>query len=214
MATNYNPRVVTNGLVLALDAGNLRSYPGTGTTIFDLSGNNNHGTLVNGVGFSTSNGGILTFDGVNDYVTVTLDLRNTTYSIMAIARYTGTQNRRVISSNSGNWLMGWWAGQTNKYFAEGWVSPELGGTAETSWISYVATGNQPADSWALYRNESLIVGPNANGVNGPNGIRLGGTGSFNEYAACQVGYVLAYNRVLTATEVAQNFNATRGRFGI
>ena len=60
--------IVTSGLILNLDAGNASSYPGTGTTWTDLSGNNNNGTLVNGVGYSSSNGGIMTFDGVNDFV--------------------------------------------------------------------------------------------------------------------------------------------------
>ena len=215
MALAHSPKIVTNGLVLCLDAANPKSYPGTGTTCFDLSGNNNNGTLVNGTTYSDTNNGRFIFDGSNDYITVSLNLQNTNYSVMAIARYTGTgQNRRVISSNSGNWLMGWWAGQTNKYFAEGWVSPETGGTAETSWICYVATGSQPSDSWALYRNGALIVGPNANGSNGPNGIRIGGSGVYGEYSACEVNYVSAYNRVLTATEIQQNFNAFRGRFGL
>ena len=68
MATNYNPRIVTDGLVLALDAGNTKSYPGSGSTWTDLSGNGNNGTLAGGVGYSSSNGGSLTFDGSNDYV--------------------------------------------------------------------------------------------------------------------------------------------------
>jgi hypothetical protein len=60
---------VTDGLVLALDAGNAKSYPGSGTTWGDLSGNGNNGTLVNGVGYNGSNGGSLSFDGVDDNVT-------------------------------------------------------------------------------------------------------------------------------------------------
>jgi len=212
MSVFDGPNVITNGLVLELDAANPKSYSGSGTTIFDLSGNRNHGTLVNGVGFNTNNGGILTFDGVDDYVTVSLNLQNTTYSIMGIARYTGVTSQRVISSNSGNWLMGWWAGRTNQYYAEAWVNNPAG-TAETSWICYMATGNQPGDSWALYRNGNLIAGPNTNGSNGPNGIRLGGS-ILGEYSTCQVGCVLAYNRVLTDDEIQQNFNALRGRYGL
>jgi hypothetical protein len=77
----------------------------------------------------------------------------------------------------------------------------------------MATGNQPGDSWALYRNGNLIAGPNTNGSNGPNGIRLGGS-ILGEYSTCQVGCVLAYNRVLTDDEIQQNFNALRGRYGL
>jgi hypothetical protein len=215
MGLYHSPRIVTDGLVLCLDAGNRKSYPGSGTTWTDLSGRGNNGTLVNGVVFSNSNGGIFDFDGTDDYISIPINLTNTTYTIIGIARYKGTDNERVISSNSGNWLMGWWGGQTNKYYAEGWVSNSGGDTAETNWICYAATGNQSGDSWQLYRNGVSIVGPNANGVNGPNGIRLGSSGVYSaETSACQVSYVLAYNRVLTAAEITQNFNATRGRFGI
>lgn len=72
--TTATPSIVTDGLVLNLDAGNIASYPVTGTTWTDLSGNNNNGTLVNGVGYNSGNGGSLIFDGVNDYVDVATNL--------------------------------------------------------------------------------------------------------------------------------------------
>jgi hypothetical protein len=68
LALSHSPSIVTDGLVLCLDAGNPKSYPGSGTTWTDLSGNGNNGTLVNGVGYSGSNLGSLVFDGSNDYV--------------------------------------------------------------------------------------------------------------------------------------------------
>ena len=67
MGIAYNSRVVVEGLVLALDAANTKSYPGSGTTWTDLSGNENNGTLVNGVGYNSGNLGSLSFDGVDDY---------------------------------------------------------------------------------------------------------------------------------------------------
>jgi hypothetical protein len=70
MALAHSPKIVTDGLVLCLDAGNPKSYPGSGTTWTDLSGNGNNGTLVNGVGYNSGNGGSLVFDGVNDRVTI------------------------------------------------------------------------------------------------------------------------------------------------
>jgi hypothetical protein len=62
------PNIVTDGLVLYLDAANQKSYPGTGTTWNDLSGNGNNGTLVNGPTFNSDNNGSIVFDGVDDYV--------------------------------------------------------------------------------------------------------------------------------------------------
>jgi hypothetical protein len=221
MACNYQNKIVSNGLVLCLDAADKKSYPGSGTIWFDRSGNGNNGTLVGGVGFSNSNGGLFDFDGVDDYISIPINLTNMAYTVIAIARYKGlVRNARIVSSNSGNWLMGWHSGQTNKYYAEGWVSSSGGGIAETAWICYAATGipltaNPSGDSWQLYRNGALIVGPNADGSNGPNGIRLGNSGTFpGEISDCQVSFVLAYNRILTPEEIKQNFNAIRGRFGI
>jgi hypothetical protein len=66
-ALYHSPRIVTNGLVLCLDAANVRSYSGSGTSWFDLSGNGNTGTLVNGPTFNSGNGGSISFDGVNEY---------------------------------------------------------------------------------------------------------------------------------------------------
>lgn len=70
MALNHSPKIVTNGLVLYLDAANQKSYPGSGTTWTDLSGNGNTGTLTNGPTFSANNNGGIVFDGANDYVSI------------------------------------------------------------------------------------------------------------------------------------------------
>ena len=68
MAFNRGPKIVTNGLVLALDAASKNSYPGTGTVWTDLSGNNNNGTLVNGPTFNSSNGSSIEFNATSQYV--------------------------------------------------------------------------------------------------------------------------------------------------
>jgi hypothetical protein len=205
--------IVSDRLVCYLDAAIGNSYPQSGNTWTDLSGNNNNGTLVNGPTYSSTNGGIFNFNGSN-WVTIPLDLYTSNYTIFVIGRYTGSINKRVIGSSVNNWLLGWWNGQTNQYYAEGWVSNPLG-TAETSWICYAGTGNYTSDSWELYRNGVSIAGPNNAGANGPQGgIRVGGGAWSEENSASQVGIVLVYNRVLSAAEILQNFNATRARFGI
>ena len=68
MSTKYSPKIVTDGLVLCLDAANSKSYPGSGTSWNDLSRNNNTGTLTNGPTYTSSFGGSSVFDGTNDYV--------------------------------------------------------------------------------------------------------------------------------------------------
>ena len=68
MATNYSPSIVTDGLVLCLDAANTKSYPGSGTTWTDISGRGNNGTLTNGPTFSSDDGGSIVVDGSNDFI--------------------------------------------------------------------------------------------------------------------------------------------------
>ena len=70
MSIHYSPTTVTSGLVLCLDAGNAKSYPGSGTVWTDLSGNGNTGTLINGPTYNSANGGSIVFDGVNDYANI------------------------------------------------------------------------------------------------------------------------------------------------
>jgi hypothetical protein len=100
--------------------------------------------------------------------------------------------------------MGWHANNVDSYYAEGWVN--LGKAAETEWICYAATGNYNNDSWQLYRNGVSIAGPNSEGSNGPIGIRIGGSGPYSQYSACQVKALMVYNRVLTAAEISVNYS--------
>jgi hypothetical protein len=88
MATNYNPGIVTSGLVLCLDAGNTKSYPGSGTTWTDLSGNGNTGTLVNSPSYSSS--GYFSFDGTNKSVSIVKPQPNITGQISVEIWYIST----------------------------------------------------------------------------------------------------------------------------
>ena len=78
MGTSYNPRIVTNGLVLCLDAANKRSYPGAGTTWTDLSHNPTNLTLYNGLSYSDEGNGSLLFDGTDDYASGSINNTTTT----------------------------------------------------------------------------------------------------------------------------------------
>ena len=212
----FVPPIVTDGLVVHLDAGNSNSYPGSGTTWYDLSGNGNDATLYNTPTHNAStNGGIFSFNNSqSEYAIIPGNYSTTTSTVIAFARYTNTSsNGRVISANN-NWLMGWHANNIDKYYAEGWVSSTSGSTGTTDWICYAATGNYSADQWELYKNGTSIVGPNANGSQGPNTINLARSGQYGEYADCEIGVVLVYNRILTASEVTQNFDALKGRYGL
>lgn len=108
MGINYNPRIVTDGLVLALDAGNVKSYnAGISTTTWtDLSGGGNIGTLTNGPTYDSANGGSIVCDGTNDYVTSTVSSLTTaqkegqlTYEYWI--KPTATIKTGYVESNSG-----------------------------------------------------------------------------------------------------------------
>lgn len=221
MALGHSPFITSDGLVFCVDAGNSKSYPGSGTTWFDIGGGGNgNATLGSGVTYSSSNGGILVFNGTfpNGQATVPLssfDFRSTNHTIIAATRYTGVgPNGRIVTSSistgGNNWLMGNWGGQVNKYYADGWISNPYGDTADTSWFIWAATGNIGTDTWELYRNGSIIYSNNG-GSAGPYGLTVGGSG---ESSNAQVGFVFAYNRVLTSAEILQHYNIHRGRFGI
>ena len=75
MAVGYNPRIVTDGLVLALDAANTKSYGGSGTTWTDLSSSGNNGT-ISGATYNSGNGGYFDFNGINDSVETSSDMFN------------------------------------------------------------------------------------------------------------------------------------------
>ncbi len=213
MGLSHSPTIVTSGLICYLDAGNVKSYPGTGTVWYDLSGNGNNGTLINGPTFSSVNGGVIVLDGVNDYIDVPINLTNTTYTVLGASRYVVASGRTFAAKNN-NWLMGHWSNTTQNHYAEGWVTSVGAGPSDTSWRIYAATGNQPTDSWAFYVNGKLNTGPNANGTNGPNGFAIGSSSGSGEFSNSHISHFIVYNRVLTDVEISKNFNALRGRFGI
>ena len=208
------PSIIGSNLLLYWDASNPNSYPGTGTTIYDLSGNNNNGTLVNGVAYDSTAGGVLVFDGNDDYVfSNTPNLTSSNYTVMGAARYSGGTRGRIINATSNNWLMGHWSNSTENYYAEGWVSSVQAGASDTNWRIYAGNGNISGDSYGFYVNNNFVV-QNGAGSAGPNGIILGRSGLGGENSTGQFSFLLVYDRILTTTEMTQIFNSNRGRFGI
>lgn len=214
MALGHNPSIVTSGLIACFDPANLRTYSGSGTAIYDCSGNGYTGTLVNGATYTNSNGGVFVTDGVNDYIDIPINLATTNYTVFGASRYTGSSNQRLISAKNNNWLMGHWSGTTQNYYAEGWVTSSGAGPGDTSWRIYAATGNISGDSYNFYVNGVLNTGPSNAGAAGPNGFAIGSYNGTSEFGAGQIGILLIYNTVLTASQIEQNFAAYRGRYGI
>ena len=228
MAISYNPRIVTDGLVLCLDAGNAKSYSGSGTTWTDLIGNGNNGTLVNGVGYSGSNGGSLSFDGVDDYVDLTSTIQFDTgdFSISGWFRSnSGNTNFKQIWNsgyNGGNPDVEITINQTTNIL-NFYVRP--GSSAQTSysvddnvWRYFV--GVKTSSLISLYVNGSFVSSTSGTFTSDVDSIgvvpRIGNglNGISNRPFKGNIAQVSIYNKALTASEIQQNFNATRSRFGI
>jgi hypothetical protein len=221
MSVVANPNIVTSGLILCLDAANPKSYPGTGTSWFDVSGNNAIGTLTNGVSYSSNNLGILTFDGVDDRVNVVNTippLSNLTIELfLRTSVVDGTQNifldqffslRYEINSNKFNIHLG---------NGSAWAYTTLLSTTTVvanTWYQTAWTWN--GSTAVMYVNgvaENSLSSGAASSTTG--NITLGQHTPDTAYAwAGSMGSVKIYNTALTSDQVLQNFNATRGRFGI
>ena len=232
MGAYAGPDIVENGLVLALDAGNPKSYPGIGTTWTDLSGNANNATLINGVEYSGSNFGTLTFDATNEYVTVPSvtfspgtsaftwnfwcklnDL--TTFSILFSGQGSNHPEYGVIfmDPRSGQAGLGYYANaariqDNNTSFGSNWW-----------YISFVGSGGADgARNLKLYRN-AVQAGSTYNhnyNLVGVSSVRIFGANhdDFSERMRGNISNVSYYNRALTAGEITQNFNATRSRYSV
>jgi len=216
--------VYNNGLVLNLDAGNANSYPGTGTTWFDLASGNN-GTLVNGPTYDTANGGSLLFDGVNDRVSTfgTQFPNNGSKTIDVWFRTTSTVRQGLCGTR--DTLSTGWVFTINRtttgrltYFHTGsGVAEFAAGITTNTWYNAVATHDSTNGLVKIYLNGSLIGSSNVsviysssfNGVIGDEDSNVPSTPFKGN-----IPKVAIYNKVLTDTEILNNFNSTRGRFGL
>ena len=220
MAFYRGPNVATEGLVLALDAANTKSYPGSGTTWRDMSTNNIIGTLTNGPTFNSANGGSIAFDGVNDVV------------LMADNSALNTQTPSVevwIKTNATN-QNGFWfeKGTVNtqySLFQEGTsiVWRQDARSQYTTTATYITTtnwaqviGTYTSGDRRTYINGILRTSDAQTGAVATNagGMFIGTYGGGGYPYNGNVAIVRVYNRILSPSEVLQNYNATKTRFGL
>lgn len=240
MALGHNPSIVTSGLVLCLDPANLRSYSGTGTTWYDISGNGKNGTLNNTPTYSTSNGGIFTLDGVNEYIK--LQSQNDAQTpLSGYGSFTGAGNNAFSLEI---WIKTSQIAGTASYDAPGliarddsdiysnltlyngyvywthydgaWQSNLKSTTlvSDNAWHQIIYVNNTNSTGSIYVDGVSEVTGSSAllaNNYFSPDNIGWGYSG---KYFLGSIGSVKFYDKSLTAVEVLQNFNALRGRFGI
>jgi hypothetical protein len=211
----FTKKINRDSLICYLDAADVDSYPGSGTTWYDLSGNGTNGTLVNGVSYNSGvAGGVLVTNGSNQYITVPCgNLTSTNYTVIGGAKY-ATVSGRIFSAESNNWLLGWWSNTTENYYANGWVSPVSAGAADTNWRIMAGSGNISESQYIVYVN-SVATYSNQSGTAGPYNLSLGRYAPGNsEYSNAYISFLLVYNRVLNPFEISEVYQAMRGRLGI
>jgi len=231
MSYSNGPRIVTDGLVLYLDAGNSKSYPGTGTVWNDLSGNNNNGTLVNGPTFSSANKGSIVFDGVNDGCNINnnsfINPTNaiTFGAIVNLSGYGSNYAPIIFKQNNYTSLYEQYA----LYLTNSSVGAAVTGVDRSQkivsinqdlrnqYLHLVGTCDTETNLLSFYLNGSLIqsVAFTSTFDISTQNLRIGYMDS--NYLGFSLGKIFItyiYNRALSPTEILQNYNATKTRFGL
>jgi hypothetical protein len=236
MAFNYSPKIVTDGLVLYLDAANQYSYVSGSTSWNDISRGGNNGTLTNGPTYSSANGGSIVFDGTNDYVTIPyqLSLRLSSQGTLNVWCYPTTLSQGQFAGLIGMTTSGTSGGQSylihwRKFNNTIQAAIQNNGTyniietplpTSIAWYNFTFTWN--GSFLNLYQNGISVATPIAQTINAQAltaGVDVGGRmfqgdGGNQGYFTGYIPNTQIYNRALSATEVLQNYNATKTRFGL
>lgn len=230
------PDIVTDGLVLALDAANVKSYPGSGTTWYDLSGNGNNGILQNGVAFSQ---GKLILDNTDDRISIPGidydDLASSgDFTIIIIGKKTAygtsgnnTGNSTLFHGAGSGYTFGWRIIETNTgtpndpFSSPHSILMALPQTHSSRIVSdnvyrpfYYAFSFTNGDTGLAFLNENISQGSNTYGTGGTSF----GLVSYTSYGVGSWGgdinSIIIYNRGLSLSEIQQNYNATKSRFNL
>jgi hypothetical protein len=234
MAYSNGPKIVTDGLVLCLDAANRKSYPGSGTSWTDISGNGNNGTLVNGPTFNSESQGNIIIDGTNDRISINptsnfaFGTGDFAFEMMVKDYDIGYNYQHFFAINDQYYF-------TFKGFDDGTRIQIYAGSSGFTTFGAGGIPNANANEWVLeYGQWTHIVLVRSNGIaygykNGQlKGSKSGWTTNLNvsayytyigwgwniEYRQQAVGVARIYNRSLSANEVQQNYNALKGRYGL
>jgi hypothetical protein len=223
MAFGNGPKIVTDGLVFALDASDQNSYISGSLTWKDLSGNGYNGTLIQSASFNNINGGAISFNGVSSSVTITSNvlqdsggsINTWVYPIAAPTvtgyilssfgtntdRYYISQVGNSLSTTRGNPAAGFNFINSVTYntwynLTSTWVSSSLGSSL-TGYLNGVLVGSTPTTASGV--TSTLTIG----------GYVFSGQSFSGSIALTQI-----YNKPLSATEVLQNYNALKSRFNL
>lgn len=226
MSFSNGPGIVTTGLVLALDASDLNSYVSGSTTWFDVSGNSNSGSLVNGPTFSSANNGSIVFDGVDDYVncgnSTILDVGNNItvnswFYVNSISSYQAIVSKQFTDGSAG-WELANSSGNLRSTLRPSatQINLSVAGLAVGNW--YMGTFTFNNTTLILYLNGVQIGSTSTGGpvtLNTSRPLQIGVREiSSVAYFNGNISNVNIYNRALSAAEVLQNYNALKSRFNL
>jgi hypothetical protein len=215
--------IVTSGLNLWLDAGNVLSYPGTGTTWTDLSGNGRDGTLTSGPTYSATDGGSIVFDGTNDYVQCSGTLTVTAATFVTWIKRSGNQsqydgilfsrgtNTTGMNFYSSNQLGYHWNDSSATYnWNSGLTIPNL------TWCMIAVSVTNTAATAYLCQSSGITTATNtvSHGSSVLNDIKIAQDDAGSRFFNGNIAIAQMYNISLSAEQVSQNFQADRARFGV
>jgi len=240
MGLSHSPRIVTDGLVFCVDAGDKMSYPGAGTTWTDLSKNRNNGTLTNGPTFDSANGGSIVFDGTNDTVICTnnnlgdkFDLNQPHTFMFWINKLSNSRSRGILrvenssgdpalsvlfNKEGGSANIAWLPYNTSNQANESDTASSSFSLNKWQHLCFRHTGNTVTANMQWYANaeevsyRSRYAGAHSSMRTLDGEIKIGDSESHNRFLDGSLANMLLYNRRLTPDEIRQNYNATRGRF--
>jgi hypothetical protein len=227
------PNIVVDGLVLALDAANTKSYISGSTIWRDLSRNNNNGTLINGPTFNPNNGGSIVFDGIDDFINCGSNNIINTGNAFTVGFWvnmnlmpSNVTSPITIKSNANDFLIlissrlgyegisigsgGTWAqgrtGTISSFFLQQWVYIT---------VTYNGTGTSTLSNFNIYENAvNKTLTPGTPGLISQSTSTIIGFINSGNTLNGKISNFTIYNRALSAQEVLQNYNATKTRFGL
>ena len=224
MGLSHSPSIVMNGLIYHIDAANSRCYSGSGVTANSLT-SNFLATLVNGVGFGTTNLGSFNFDGTNDFINVPIDTGLFTTEGTMIIWLKNDEATPASSLNTG--FMGFGpigdAGTNDVYpwvdgfaylgtFRNNRIGPITLSASVIRTNIHMVCITSNSSQWKLYQNAVLQYTTSSSGSVTINNTRIGySVSQLYNYKGKVYSFAL-YNRALTATEILQNYDATKGRY--
>jgi len=218
MGCSSGPDVVEDGLVLCLDAGSKRSYPGTGTTWTDTVGGND-GTLTNGPTFSSANGGSLVLDGGNDEIIcgndASIQITEGTISAWFAANNGNTGYNGIIAKQ---WAWGLFVYNDELItYSWGTSSRRLTGidVGNGAWnnavLTFTETVGSPSNNAKVYLNGDLVLTTTVKHSNQTVTLQIGEANAAQHFSG-KIAQASVYNRVLSADEVRQNYLSTKERY--